>query len=76
VKNLPSFGLLVGYSGYTAMQHSLHSVQTRRDKKEWGCIYVWICFKAIWNIGVLSLFSLYFSNLLVSLITISKNYFY
>jgi len=33
VKNLPSFCLLVGYCGYTAVQHSLHSVQTQREKK-------------------------------------------
>jgi len=39
VKNLPSFCLLVGYSGYTATQYSLHSVQTRRDKKGWGGFY-------------------------------------
>ncbi len=32
-ENLPSFCLLVGYSGYTALRYSLHSVQTRRDKK-------------------------------------------
>jgi hypothetical protein len=33
-ENLPSFCLLIGYSGYTGMQHSLHSVQTRRDQKD------------------------------------------
>src|SRR5947207_15965811 len=32
-ENLPSFCLLVGYSGYPALQDSLHSAQTRRDKK-------------------------------------------
>jgi len=32
-ENLPSFCLLVGYSGYKALPYSLHSVQTRRDKK-------------------------------------------
>lgn len=32
-ENLPSFGLLVGYSGSIDLLHALHSVQTRRDKK-------------------------------------------
>src|SRR5690349_20686279 len=32
-ENLPSFCLLVGYSGYNPIGYSLHSVQTRRDKK-------------------------------------------
>lgn len=33
VKNPFSFSLLVGHSGYKALPHSLHSVQTRRDKR-------------------------------------------
>ena len=31
--NLPSSSLLSGYSGYDDLQHSLHSVQTLKDKK-------------------------------------------
>jgi len=38
VKNLASFGLLVGYPGCTALPYALHSVQTRRGKKERGSI--------------------------------------
>jgi hypothetical protein len=45
-ENLSSFFLLSGYSGYTAMQYSLHSVQTQKGKKEWGCIFKITCFKA------------------------------
>jgi len=33
VNNLPSSFLLVGYSGYVATHHSLHSVQTQKGKK-------------------------------------------
>jgi len=40
VNNPSSFALLVGYPGYIAMQYSLHSVQTLKDKRNEAVSFV------------------------------------